>query len=420
MKKRLWSIFGSFALLLALSFTFVGGNLNKNYSYAIDTGEITYYTYQYYEAIVPSELFCTWDVYNESTGDYDSYFGSAEKAESIFEDLWWSDTTFQLASLHVQYHVIISSDMSVNRIVFDEIGYSAGYDAGSGVLGYHSVYDKIQSISVYSGFDVYYEGALNTKWMFNFSTNGAITPVHTQHGQVVDQFYLDINTYHGMSYVFLYEMPVVSYVTDSNGNDVEVYFYLRFDLNGLNDVYEDGGLYYRAQSLESSAIMHTQLSYGDFDIIEDTLYFVNDGNLRNDFQFVYYAFDNYRKVPVTMYPEFYDSGNDYYNTGYNIGFRDGQQEGYTSGYNQGEREGRSNGFNSGYTQGETAGYSAGVASANDYTFIGLLGAVVDAPVKAFTGLLNFDILGVNLSGFVLGLFSIALIIWILRKVRGNT
>lgn len=103
--------------------------------------------------------------------------------------------------------------------------------------------------------------------------------------------------------------------------------------------------------------------------------------------------------------------NDFYNLGYQDGLDTGLQDGYNNGY----QDGLDTGTQSGYQDG----YSAGVESANDYSFIGLLGAVIDAPVTAFTGLLNFEILGFNILAFVTGLITLALIIFIIKLCIGG-
>lgn len=95
-------------------------------------------------------------------------------------------------------------------------------------------------------------------------------------------------------------------------------------------------------------------------------------------------------------------GSNDYNAGYNAGFNVGSSAGYTQGFDAGRA--------SGYTQG----YADGLSANNDFTFLGLLGAVVDAPLKVFTNLFNFDILGFNLLDFFTGMFTLAIIIWLVR------
>ncbi len=65
------------------------------------------------------------------------------------------------------------------------------------------------------------------------------------------------------------------------------------------------------------------------------------------------------------------------------------------------------------------GKKVGMSQANPYTFNALFGAVFDAPIKALTGLLDFDILGVNMKGLYLSLFTLALIIFVVKLCLGK-
>lgn len=55
----------------------------------------------------------------------------------------------------------------------------------------------------------------------------------------------------------------------------------------------------------------------------------------------------------------------------------------------------------------------------DYSFFGLISAVIDVPIKAIRGLLNFEILGVNMFSFVTSLFSLAVVLMIVKLVLGT-
>lgn len=55
----------------------------------------------------------------------------------------------------------------------------------------------------------------------------------------------------------------------------------------------------------------------------------------------------------------------------------------------------------------------------NYSFFGLISAVIDAPIKAVRGLLNFDILGVNMFSFVTSLFSLAVVLMIVKLLLGT-
>ena len=90
--------------------------------------------------------------------------------------------------------------------------------------------------------------------------------------------------------------------------------------------------------------------------------------------------------------------------------------------------GYSNGLFDGKYQGYQKGYTAGLADGtnNDYSFLGLISAVIEAPVNVLIGeydsstglrvggLLNFEFLGYNMSTLLMSLFSLGVVICIIR------
>lgn len=76
-----------------------------------------------------------------------------------------------------------------------------------------------------------------------------------------------------------------------------------------------------------------------------------------------------------------------------------------------------------YQQGQQAGYdsgySAGIAASGNNSFLSLITAVVDAPITAFTSLLNFDILGFNMKNVILSILTAALVIACIRFFSGK-
>lgn len=64
-----------------------------------------------------------------------------------------------------------------------------------------------------------------------------------------------------------------------------------------------------------------------------------------------------------------------------------------------------------------AGYNAGAEG--NLTFLNMLTAVVDAPVKAIAGIFNIEILGYNMLYFITGLLTIGLVFFIVRKLGGG-
>ena len=101
----------------------------------------------------------------------------------------------------------------------------------------------------------------------------------------------------------------------------------------------------------------------------------------------------------------------YYSQGYSQGVVDGYQNGLT--------DGEKVGYDKGYMYGENVGYNRGVGDSGEYTFLGLFTAVVDAPIKAFLGLLDFEILGMDMQKFFLSILTAALCIAVYRLFSGS-
>lgn len=105
------------------------------------------------------------------------------------------------------------------------------------------------------------------------------------------------------------------------------------------------------------------------------------------------------------------------------GYDAGYDAGYSDGYSVGNSDGNSTGYDDGYQAGEIVGYdrgySDGINDSNQYTFNNLIGAVIDAPVSAFTSLLNFELLGINILGLITGLLSVAVIVLIVKLCLGG-
>lgn len=102
---------------------------------------------------------------------------------------------------------------------------------------------------------------------------------------------------------------------------------------------------------------------------------------------------------------------------------DGYAQGFENGYNSGVADGNNSGYTDGYKAGEIVGYgngyNAGLEHSGNYSFNSLIGAVIDAPVSAFTSLLNFELLGVNILGLITGLLSLAVIVLIIKLCMGG-
>lgn len=127
------------------------------------------------------------------------------------------------------------------------------------------------------------------------------------------------------------------------------------------------------------------------------------------------------------------------------GYQSASKDFYNNGYNDGVAAGEKSGYNKGFTAGDAQGYNRGVEVGGNYSFLGLFGAIFDAPINALfggtttlpagttitdkngntttllssatvhrAGLLNFEVMGVNLSGFVLAMFSLSIIVVVIK------
>lgn len=93
-----------------------------------------------------------------------------------------------------------------------------------------------------------------------------------------------------------------------------------------------------------------------------------------------------------------------YQIGYNTGFDDGMKSGNKAGYNIG--------YNDGYTDAQADG---GVPA---IIFGGVLNIAM-IPVNFFLAILNFEVFGINIGGFVTGLMTIAIIIILFGVIFGG-
>lgn len=97
-----------------------------------------------------------------------------------------------------------------------------------------------------------------------------------------------------------------------------------------------------------------------------------------------------------------------YGTAYNDGYRDGKRDGYDEGKADGHQEGWLEGFNYAANQDETA----------LTIFEGII-TIALVPINFFLAIFNFEIFGINLSGFVSALLTVSIIIIVVRFLTGK-
>lgn len=92
------------------------------------------------------------------------------------------------------------------------------------------------------------------------------------------------------------------------------------------------------------------------------------------------------------------------------------QLGYDVGYSDGMNTGNKAGYNSGYNDGYTDAQADGGVPA--IIFGGILNVAM-IPVNFFLAILNFEVFGINIGGFVTGLMTIAVIIILFGVIFGG-
>lgn len=102
-----------------------------------------------------------------------------------------------------------------------------------------------------------------------------------------------------------------------------------------------------------------------------------------------------------------------FDLGYSSGFSEGEQQGYSQGYDNGLQDGDLQGYQEGYREGYEDG------AEGDATAVAIFGGILAigmVPVNFFLAIFNFEVFGINLSGFVSSLLSVAVVIIVLKRV----
>lgn len=131
------------------------------------------------------------------------------------------------------------------------------------------------------------------------------------------------------------------------------------------------------------------------------------GDVMNFFIYMPYRATQYGDFEVNSYTRF--SGRfKYVVPDTQVSISEAVDNAYNNGFDEGSTDGYNRGFN--------AGKIEGAAQANDYSFISLLGAVIDVPVQAFLGLTDFSLFGFDMSTLYKSLFAFAAIIVVMRVI----
>lgn len=213
----------------------------------------------------------------------------------------------------------------------------------------------------------------------------------------------------GLSVTFGYDIIENEFVDDLLYEDIsfEIY-YEQINSNNVPEFSIRFNFVYNEEVHTVSLVLYLELNYENFYIPYFRKY------CRLNQQSIYIGFYS-SHVPYSeswyYYSEYIKGIGDYslgYKEGYNQGLMTPNAELFNEGYEKGKTDGYRNGYDVGFTAGATDG--------NDYTFTGLLSAIFDVPVKTFTSLFNFDLLGVNLANFFLSMLTLAVVLAVVRML----
>lgn len=91
--------------------------------------------------------------------------------------------------------------------------------------------------------------------------------------------------------------------------------------------------------------------------------------------------------------------------------------GYDKGYQYGQKANQQAEYNRGYTAGYDDAEQLYVdTSGNGNTLVGLAGTILFSPVQMMKEIFNFEILGVNLAGFILSIITLIVVAWLIKRL----
>ena len=92
---------------------------------------------------------------------------------------------------------------------------------------------------------------------------------------------------------------------------------------------------------------------------------------------------------------------------YNLGYQNGYTKGNVVGQATAQKEAYNDGYNTGYKNATKVG---------DNSIRGLAETILTSPVNMFKTMFNIEFLDINLAGFILSIFTIIVVIWLIKKI----
>ena len=257
----------------------------------------------------------------------------------------------------------------------------------------------------FNGSNLVVQGALMNNSKTNFNTNAVYNVRFTftyANGSYISHIY--------GAYLASNRTSVVNFHSSFALTDSGV----KYELGSVIDQYTMVIVYSTRVGDITGAINRVVLSYDDIGHYNTITYYDDNGS--------YITFGIFTYTENAVVNAFKFDTRTYY---INLSFDNNAiyQVGYADGYNTGVSDGSSSGYNAGYNAGFNVGYADGYVDGEEnggsYTFMSLIGSVIDVPVNAFTSLLNFEVLGVNLLAFITGLLTLAVVIFIVKLCIGG-
>lgn len=228
--------------------------------------------------------------------------------------------------------------------------------------------------------------SIQSNYTFSTNTKGVLS-TNTFSAYNSDTQVLDNNYIFKIKYMLDY--------IDSSGYDNTTNFNANISYIVLGS-YLDARTYFLNEYLDNEIFTskYNFISYVDINNNNLNIFIPLDSNITSD----YFTFRTY-----------------YTSAGNNDSYLEGVNVGYSNGFINGQKEGETIGYNKGYN----IGYNVGLNDSNQYTFLNLISATIDAPISYFQSLFNFELLGVNLQGFITGLFTLCVIVTIIKLCLGR-
>lgn len=180
-----------------------------------------------------------------------------------------------------------------------------------------------------------------------------------------------------------------------------------FGYNELEDM-EDLHLYLGIHKTQGYAIQYViDLEYKGWDLYEgganipsylDNVHTLVD--FESDISFADTGNIVYEQIEHYWHTLYFPDVNASYQEGYDVGYADGSRSGYNSGF--------TDGYNDGSSQSEVA----------TSIFLGIINIAL-LPINMFLKMLNFEVFGINIGGFVSALLTVAIAVILIRIIFGG-